>query len=158
MLLAEMVFWRYWLGIACLGLALQPQAEAKQRENKEASAAFYSDAVVYSIRIEITPEDIGKLRKDPRKFIHAIVREGEDRYTDVGLHLKGAAGSFRGIDDPRPGFTLSFSKYESKRKFHGGRKIHLNNAVQDASYLNENLAGELFRAAGVPARGEKGKT
>jgi len=151
MLLAEMASWHHWLGIAGLACALQHQAAAKQRENKEASAAFYSNAVVYSLRIEITPEDMAKLRKDPRKFISATVKEGETRYTDVGLHLKGAAGSFRGIDDPRPGFTLSFSKYESKRKFHGGRKIHLNNAVQDASYLNENLAGELFRAAGVPA-------
>src|SRR5207247_1339584 len=84
----------------------------------------------------------------------ATVTEGGTSYEGVGVHLKGAAGSFRGIDDPRPGFTLSFSKFESRRKFHGTRKIHLNNAVQDASYLNENFAGELFRAAGVPAAQE----
>src|SRR5947209_3216981 len=113
MLLAEMGSWHYWFGVAALFCALQHQALAKQRENKGASAAFYSNTVVYSLRIEITPEDLPKLRKDPRKFIQATVQEGEARYRNVGLHLKGAAGSFRGIDDPRPGFTLSFSKYES---------------------------------------------
>jgi hypothetical protein len=30
-------------------------------------------------------------------------------------------------------------------------KIHLNNSVQDRSYLTEILCGDLFLAAGVPA-------
>jgi len=145
----------HWsLPVICLVSALTSQVvlglTAKQR-NCQASGAFFSNAVVYEIRLEITADDLARLRKDPRKFVRATLREGAETYPEVGLHLKGAAGSFRGIDDPRPGFTLSFSKFESKRKFHGTRKIHLNNVVQDASYLNENLAGELFRAAGVPA-------
>src|SRR6266704_5304965 len=123
----------------------------KQQVNQEASSAFFTNPVVYRIHVEVTPEALANLRKDPRKFVHATVKEGGETYSDVALHLKGQAGSFRGVDDPKPGFTLSFSKFESRRKFHGARKIHLNNAVQDASFLNENLAGELFRAAGVPA-------
>lgn len=150
-----MVRWLQAMGMIWLLWAPCPASAkdvpAKQRKNQDASAAFYSNAVVYQIHIQISPEDLEHLRKDPRKFIHATIKEGSQTFPEVGLHLKGAAGSFRGIDDPRPGFTLSFSKFESKRKFHGGRKIHLNNAVQDPSYLNENLAGEMFRAAGVPA-------
>jgi spore coat protein CotH len=72
-------------------------------------------------------------------------------FTNVGLHLKGSAGSFRQIDDPKPAFTLSFNQFNLGPRFHGLRKIHLNNSVQDGSYLNEILAGELFRGAGVPA-------
>jgi hypothetical protein len=70
--------------------------------------------------------------------------------TNVALHLKGAAGSFRGVDD-KPAFTVNFGRFADGQRFHGLQKIHLNNSVQDPSYLNEFLAGELFRAAGVPA-------
>ena len=47
--------------------------------------------------------------------------------------------------------TLSFDKFQDHQKFHGLDKIHLNNSVQDPSYMTELLCGELFRAAGVPA-------
>ena len=143
-----------WLAIS-LGMALTSAqnlySSPARQTYLEASRAFFSNAVVYQIKLEVTSDDMVKLRKNPRNFVQATVREGGEAYDKVGLHLKGQAGSFRGIDGPKPGFTLSFSKFEPKRKFHGTRKIHLNNAVQDASYLNENLAGELFRAAGVPA-------
>src|SRR5204863_7513253 len=47
--------------------------------------------------------------------------------------------------------TLNFAKFRPEQRFHGLRKIHLNNSVEDPSYLNEVLGSELFRAAGVPA-------
>ncbi|MEO8352757.1 MAG: CotH kinase family protein, partial [Chthoniobacteraceae bacterium] len=53
--------------------------------------------------------------------------------------------------DEKPGFTLRFDKSDPERRFHGLKKIHLNNSVQDSSYVCEDLAGELFRRAGVPA-------
>src|ERR1051325_231508 len=149
-----MLRWFYLMAAVGLGWALQPATapgSVMKQQNQIASSAFFSNSVVYRIRVEIGPEEMARLRKDPKQFVHATIKEGGQTYSEVGLHLKGQAGSFRGVDDPKPGFTLSFSKFESRRKFHGARKIHLNNCVQDASFLNENIAGELFRAAGVPA-------
>ena len=37
------------------------------------------------------------------------------------------------------------------RTFHGLRKFHLNNAVQDGSFLHELISGEIFRAGVVAA-------
>ncbi|HTL15791.1 MAG TPA: CotH kinase family protein, partial [Patescibacteria group bacterium] len=37
------------------------------------------------------------------------------------------------------------------QKFHGLRRIHLNNSVEDAAYCSEQLGSELFRSAGIPA-------
>ncbi|HWN93680.1 MAG TPA: CotH kinase family protein, partial [Methylomirabilota bacterium] len=68
----------------------------------------------------------------------------------VGIHLKGSIGSFRSIDD-KPGLTLSFEKFVPQQRFHGLRKFHLNNSVEDASYMNELIGSDLFQAAGVPA-------
>lgn len=77
------------------------------------------------------------------------VREGGVIHTNVTLHLKGAAGSFRPFDD-KPALTLNFSRQSSGQRFHGFGKISLNNSVQDPSYLSEAISRELFEAAGVP--------
>jgi hypothetical protein len=116
-----------------------------------AAAALFSNAVPLQVQIQISAADVQALKKDSRRYVRATVLEGEMIYTNVGLHLKGSAGSFRQIDDVKPAFTLSFNQFNLEQRFHGLRKIHLNNSVQDASYVNELLAGELFRAADVPA-------
>jgi len=90
-------------------------------------------------------EDRGRERPETT----ATITEGQLIYTNVALHLKGAAGSYRSIDD-RPAFTLNFAKHAKGQKFHGLQKLSLNNSVQDPSFLNEKISRELFLAAGVP--------
>ncbi|HUL51321.1 MAG TPA: CotH kinase family protein, partial [Candidatus Nitrosotalea sp.] len=118
-------------------------------------------ADLWRIQIEIRPEDMDKLRgyrwdgwrgqqPQERPEVLAVVREGGVTFTNVALHLKGSAGSFRPIDD-KPALTLSFSKHAAGQQFHGFTKISLNNSVQDSSFLTEIVCRELFNAAGVPA-------
>ena len=71
-------------------------------------------------------------------------------YEEVGVHVKGALGSFRGVDD-RPALTLNFDKFKKGQRFHGLDKLHLNNSVQDPTYLSEALGAAVFRDAGLPA-------
>jgi hypothetical protein len=111
---------------------------------------FSTNASVLRIRIELAALDLESLRREPRKFVPAIVREGSLLFTNVAIHLKGAAGSFRQVDD-KPALTLSFGKLTSDQRFHGLRKIHLNNSVQDPSFSTEDICGGMFHAAGVPA-------
>src|SRR6185503_16845531 len=94
--------------------------------------------------------ELVRLRRNDREDVRATVHEGSNVWQSVGLHVKGAAGSRRPIDDSKPALTLSFGKFIPDQRFHGLRKIHLNNSVQDPSYMCENIAGELFRKAGVP--------
>ena len=108
------------------------------------------------IRILIPNSGIAALRStgwgngQDRPKVKAIVREGGVIYTNVEVHLKGAAGSFRPVDD-NPGLTLNFEKNAPGQTFHGYHKISLNNSVQDRSFLTEKICRELFEAAGVPA-------
>ena len=103
------------------------------------------------IRIQVEAPQLEKLKADPRTYVKATIRE-DDRVTfaDVALKLKGAAGSFRDWDD-RPALTLNMRKFSRGAPFHGLVKFHLNNSVQDETYLHELLCSELFRRAGVPA-------
>ena len=115
------------------------------------SKAFFDGGKVVKLTIELGPKELDSLRREPRKYVKATLKE-DDRvvYKDVGIHVKGAAGSTRSIDD-KPGLTLNMDKFAPGQRFHGMDKFHLANSVQDPSYLSELLCGELFRAAGTPA-------
>ena len=103
------------------------------------------------VRIQISEAGIEHLRQDRKAYVKATLIEGSRVYTNVAIHLKGAAGSFRPIDGERPALTLNFDKFQDGQRFHGLDKFHLNNSVQDGSYLTELLCSDLFLAAGVPA-------
>ena len=91
------------------------------------------------------PAAIRSLRREPRKYVPATIREGDTIYTNVELHLRGSIGSFRPVDD-KPGLTIKIEK--GAQRFHGLKKFHLNNSVQDPTYLSEWLCTDLFRRAG----------
>ncbi|MES2570185.1 MAG: CotH kinase family protein [Verrucomicrobiota bacterium] len=123
----------------------------------ENSSALFERRVIPQLSIEIPEEGMEVLRayrqfiKQPRPEridVKATVREGTKVYTDVGIHLKGSY-SFQPID-ARPSLTLNFDKFHKGQRFHGLTKLHLNNTVQDPTYLCEALARELFNDIGVP--------
>jgi spore coat protein H len=126
------------------------EKDKKTKSKPDASAAFFESTNVPRLRIEIGKANYDALRADNRKYVRCTMREGETAYHDVGVHLKGAAGSLRDLND-RPALTLNFDKFVEDQKFHGMDKLHLNNSVQDPSYMTEILCGEMFRAADVPA-------
>ena len=125
------------------------QGGLKQPRPNE-SDAFFTNGTIPHIRIEIAQTNWNALRQDPRRNVRAKVTEGGRTYEEVAIHLKGAAGSFRPIDDQKPAFTLNFDKFKDGQDFHGLDKIDLNNSVQDPSYTTELLCSELFLSAGVP--------
>ena len=94
---------------------------------------FAANSPVLQFKIEIAGTNVESLRKEPRRFVPATVREGELVYSNVAVHLKGAAGSFRSIDG-KAALTLSFGKFSPRQRFHRLQKIHLNNSVQDPSF------------------------
>jgi len=131
-------------------LALFAALAGRAAQPDDADQVFFRDGKIPKLRIEINPAELAKLNKDNRSFVRCTVREGDDFiYSEVGVHLKGAAGSFRPVND-RPALTLNFDKYREKQKFHGLDKLHLNNSVQDGTYLHEHLASVIFNAGGVP--------
>ena len=140
--------------------------DAAVNTKKDPAAAFFADETVLYLAVELAEPELQKLRQDPRKYVPVKLLEGDkdtkfgktpkdnqgvkETYADVGMHLKGAAGSFRQIDD-KPGLTLNMDKFVDSQRFHGLDKFHLANSVQDPSYLSELICGDIFRAGGVPA-------
>ena len=103
--------------------------------------------------IELTIPDAGlkKLAQDPRTLVEFALKEpGKPDLAQCSIKLKGSYGSFRQINDARPGFSIRTAK-STEQAFHGLTKFQLNNCAQDGSMIHEQLAGEIARAAGVPA-------
>jgi spore coat protein H len=119
--------------------------DKKDKEREE----FFKQGVIPRFEIEVSPKDMDSLRREPRKYVSATVKDGTGTYRNVGLHVKGAAGSFRGIDD-KPALTLNANKFVDGQLIQGLDKFQLNNSVQDGTFLMEQLCAEMFHAEGVP--------
>jgi len=115
--------------LLCGLAALAPAQQAKPAEE---SAEFFKSGKVLELAIELGPKELESLRREPRKYVAATLKEGDKVYRNIGLHVKGAAGSTRSIDD-KPGLTVNMDKYVEGQRFRGMDKLHLANSVQDPS-------------------------
>jgi spore coat protein H len=129
--------------------AREPATDSRKPEQK-GTGDFFSRGEIPLVRITAAPDACQQLESDPRTFVRVDVQIDGVIYRDVGLHMKGRGGSFRSLNS-KPGFTLKFNKFSKGQRFQGLEKIHLNNAVQDPSFMTEILYGQMFRDAGVPA-------
>ena len=132
--------------VAWLALA----ASASVTRGADADAFFAGDHIS-RIEIRLAEGAADRLRDDPRSYVPCTLTIDADAvFEDVAIKLKGAAGSFQGLDD-KPGFTVNIDRFRPGARFHGLDKFHLNNAAQDPSFLAEWLGAHLFLEAGVPA-------
>ncbi len=129
-------------------LAIQLSTLGKTASDQASANGLFVAPRLLRVRIEIGPEGMRSLKRQPRMYVPATIHEGEAVYTNVLVHLRGSAGSFRPLSD-KPGWTVKIEK--GAPRFHGLKKFHLNNSVQDHTYLNEWICNEIFRSAGVPA-------
>lgn len=126
-------------------------APAAQSARPVLGADFFSDLWAGPPRrfeVELSPEAMASLRLKPREDVSGTVREGRVTYTNVAIHLKGVA-TFRPVDG-EPSLTLNFAKFNPGQRFHGLRKIHLNNGKEDPTFLCEALAAEMYARARLP--------
>ena len=115
----------------------------------EGSELFDPATPLHRIEIHLDENPLDSLRKDPRTDIVARVQVDGHPMVELSLHLKGATGSFRPIDD-RPSFTLSTSKRSGSERILGTTKLHLNNGVEDSSRWREILGREMLSTLGIP--------
>lgn len=144
----------FFLGLVGAALIAVGAEEAPARTKPVPALDLFVQGEIPRVRLELPDDAMERLRKSPRKYVAGVVVEslatGERRYTNVAIRLKGAVGSFRALDD-KPAFTVNFDRLAPGQTFHGLKKLHLNNSVQDGSLLAEKLCREMFEAAGVPA-------
>jgi hypothetical protein len=138
--------------------AAAPKSDAeklqKRMKNRKLMDEFFAGPIV-RLEIDFEPKEWEALAKQNREYAEGTITEiGPDLkkivHKNAAIKLKGSAGSFQ-TPDKRPGLTVNMTKLKGGDRFHGMKKFHLNNGVQDGSLLNEFISGEMCRAAQVPA-------
>lgn len=123
-------------------------------EGDDAAASLYDPLKVNDIQLQISDANKEALYWDHETYVPAKFSITIDGVTtgplDVGVRVKGGWGSLRNIYQ-KCSFRIKFNFVVPKQKFMGLKKIVLNNMVQDASMIHEQLAYRFMRAVGVPA-------
>ena len=102
------------------------------------------------LRIDVSETNAAALREQPRNYVEAAIREDGGNTVRLDLKLKGRTGSFRPLEG-KPALTLDFARHDPAGRLHGLQKIHLNNSVEDPTFLCEHLGSRIFADAGIPA-------
>jgi len=135
----------------CLTLIFILSLTAHAADKPDPSNEFFqSTGPVPIFKIDVDKATADSLRREPRKYVKCTLKVGDETFKDVAIHIKGAAGSSRGWDD-KPALTLNVKHFAKGPLFHGIDKFHLNNSVQDGTYLNEIICGDIALGAGLPA-------
>jgi|GEM_PF-1300961 len=104
----------------------------------------------------LSEAELDELEAEPGEEVHGtfelkvggVTKAG---FEDVGIRLKGGAGSFEPIKTGKAAFKIRFDKFVDDQLFFGLQRLTLNNMVQDASMVHETLTYEIFRALDLPA-------
>ena len=119
----------------------------KEELNKEIAAFFTGP--VRTLELVLKPDAVEDLKGEARRYTEIHLVEDGVTHKHVAMKLKGAA-SFRSLDE-KPAMTLDFDTFKGADRFHGQKKIHLNNGIEDPTLLHEWLSGEIAHQCGVPA-------
>ena len=130
-------------GVGLLALALHGAVPA-------AGDGAAPGLAIHEIRLILTAEAKAHLASHPRDLVPVELRWNGTNLSDAQIRLKGSTGSFRPLSD-RPAFTVVWDRPAAAGAPGDRRSIHLNNAVEDPSRLQQALAASWFREAGLPA-------
>jgi hypothetical protein len=84
-------------------------------------------------------------------YVHGNVTINGQTLKDVGVRYKGNGTYFEGIAKGKVSLKLDFAEYVKGQTLGPLKKLNLHSNITDASCMNEVLAFQLFRDAGVPA-------
>jgi hypothetical protein len=113
----------------------------------DASDALFDLTKLHDVRVYVAATDLDTLRNDRDARIAATAYVDGQKLDMIVTHRKG----FTTASPNKPSLVLDFDDTVKNQKLDGMTKLVLNNAMQDPSFLNEHLAYEFVRKAGLPA-------
>ncbi len=114
---------------------------------------LFNPLQMITILLDFPQPSMEALWADPRTYVAGSFIVAADDLVQgpmpVGIRIKGKLGSFRTLDG-KSAFKVKFNFADGDLRFHGLKKLTLNNMVQDRSMIHEALAYRIFAAFGVP--------
>src|SRR6266850_862499 len=114
-----------------------------------AADPIFNQGVLHEFRIVMDPADWASLRENFRSntYYAANISVDGEVLQQVGIRSRGKGSR----NSDKPGLLVDTNKYVSNQEFHGLKKLVLDNVIQDASFLHEPLAYQVFEAMGIPS-------
>lgn len=84
-------------------------------------------------------------------YVHGSATINGQTLRNIGIRYKGNGTYFEGVAKGKVSLKLDFAEYVKGQKLGTLKKLNLHSNITDASSMNEVLAFQLFRDAGVPA-------
>jgi cysteine-rich repeat protein len=112
--------------------------------------ALFDLGRIHRVDLTVAPEHLEQLDVDFEHRVPCTFTFDGLTLPDVGIRQKGGYGSSSNLAG-KPGFSVAFDAFVDGQTLHGERKVLLNNAVQDPTFLHEHLGYELYRRSGIPA-------
>jgi hypothetical protein len=152
-----------WLLFPVLSLASNERCQEDRRQNLviagpgahshsalDESDEFYDPRSVQTIYLEITPENLARLKGAlPKRItVPGTFRWKDKTFENVGIRYKGNSSSHPNAGHKRS-FLISFSEFATDRCFAGLRSVALDNGIQFGSLFSEPLITDALRALGV---------
>ena len=106
---------------------------------------------VVTLAVDIPPAAFETLRNntDSHSYVPCTVSSGGDTVANVGVHCRGNPA--KELATGKPDLIVTFDKFVSKQRFRGQRRLVLQAARDDPSYVAAPIVCEMFRQADVPA-------
>ncbi|NBW72995.1 MAG: hypothetical protein EBR26_01095 [Microbacteriaceae bacterium] len=129
-------------------------------EGTDEAAILFNPLQVNSISLRMTSSDFESLKYPNvswdnegdwrRTTMSAVIAGKTYGPLTVGVHLKGAWGSWRDVNG-KAAFKVKMDAFVAGQRLLGVSKLTLNNMVQDASMIHEFMTYKLMRSVGLPA-------
>ena len=128
-----------------------PQVDRARARVEAGAAKLYDTSVLHRIDIVIADEDVGKIPYRTTARVHCTFTIDGLTLKDVGVRQAG------GVYHPylpignKPALSIKFDEFTKGQLLFGLDKLVLKNELQDNTLVNEHLAYEVFRRAGLAA-------
>ncbi len=131
----------------------QGSANAPSPSGVDEAAEIFDPTQVANIELGLSQSSIDALGVDPDTYVPGTITLTTSTTTygplNVGIRLKGTA-SFRTLDG-KAAFKVKIPFSVPGQRLAGLRTLTLNNMVEDASMVHEQLAYRVARSMGLPA-------
>jgi spore coat protein CotH len=114
------------------------------------SAKVFDPGYVHDVAFTVAPEHVDALRAGATERVPATMAFDGVTVDRIGLRLKGGFASRRELDQ-KAGFSIKTDRFVDKQDLHGIDRFTLGNSIADHSFVGEQVAYDVWRAAGIPA-------
>ncbi|XXX75580.1 CotH kinase family protein [Sorangium sp. So ce134] len=116
--------------------------------HEENGEAVFDRTKLHTIAITVDEAHLGQLATDLESRVPCTLTYDGEVVRGAGIRQKG--NDLVELED-KPSFSVKIDEFDEQAELHGLKKLLLNNAKQDSTFLREQLGGDMHDRAGVPA-------